>query len=104
MWLDDPSESVADALKDAIDSNSVNPALDFMWGSPGTMLAALTMHQRTGDERWAILFRESAAALWSELRNDEQLGCLLWTQDLYGTRSRYVGTGRAGSRALSRPS
>ena len=93
MWLDDPSEPVSDALKDAIGDNTANPALDFMWGSPGTMLAALTMHERTGDERWATLFRESAAALWSELRSDEQLGCLLWTQDLYGTRSQYVGAG-----------
>jgi hypothetical protein len=93
MWLDDPSESVADALKAAVGDNRANPALDFMWGSPGTMLAALTMHERTGDEYWATLFRESTAALWQELKRDEQFDCLLWTQDLYGTRSKYVGAG-----------
>lgn len=92
-WLDDPSESVADALEQAIDRNRTNPALEFMWGASGTLLAAVVMHERTGEERWAVRFRESAAAMWNALERDEQLGCLLWTQNLYGTRSRHVGAG-----------
>ena len=36
-----------------------------MWGSPGTMLASLFMHRRTGQPRFADLFRETARALRS---------------------------------------
>jgi hypothetical protein len=34
-------EAVASQLGDAIDANRDNPAWEFMWGSPGTMLASL---------------------------------------------------------------
>jgi hypothetical protein len=63
-----------------------------MWGSPGTMIAALTMHEWTHEERWAELFRESAAVLSRTLEPDPELGTPLWTQDLYGARSKLVGS------------
>jgi len=64
-----------------------------LWGSPGTMHAALTMHERTGDERWAALFRGDAKSLAASLAYVPEARCHLWTQDLYGTRPQYIGAG-----------
>lgn len=55
------------------------------------MLAALVMHDWTGDEQWADHFRADAAALWRTLEHDVELGCSLWTQDLYGEQFRAIG-------------
>ncbi len=57
------------------------------------MLAAREMHRRTGDERWAAAWSESADALWDAWRVDERLGCSLWTQDLYGRSEPLLGAG-----------
>ena len=62
-----------------------------MWGSPGTLLAALFLFERTGNERWSDLFRSTARKLWSELEWSPQRRCSYWTQDLYGRRSAYLG-------------
>ena len=77
----------AEALLAAVRSNAHHEARELLWGAPGTMLAAREMHRRTGEERWAEAWRESAAALLGEWRCDEQLGCDLWTQIIRG-RSR----------------
>jgi hypothetical protein len=52
------------------------------------MLAARAVYDRTGEERFAELWRESARALLAHLEPDG-----LWTQDLYGQRLRYLGAG-----------
>ena len=78
-------------LEARIRANLANEAEDLMWGTPGTLLAAVAMG-------WNDLARESAAALASR-RDAEDL----WTQRLWGTSFRGVGTvhGLAGNvRAL----
>jgi len=60
-----PSEAVRDRLVALIDGNVDHPARELMLGSPGTMLAALFLHERTGDTRWAQLFRTTAQKLRS---------------------------------------
>jgi hypothetical protein len=80
----------ADRLAALIAGNLDNPARELMWGSPGTLLAALFLHERTGDERWADLFMQTAAKLWSQLLWSPEYGCHYWTQDLYGTQSTYL--------------
>ena len=65
-------------LLEAVHANVENPTWELMWGSPGTMLAAQVMHERTGDERWREAWNASADRLWEEWRGD------LWRQDLYG--------------------
>jgi len=70
--------------------NKNHPARELMWGSPGTLLAALFMYQRTGEPKWADLFRDTAAVLWSQLEWSDEESCHYWTQDLYGHRSTYV--------------
>jgi hypothetical protein len=90
-WQASRSDSAAAELASAISQNHENPALELMWGAPGTGIAALTMREWTGDETWSDLFRSSAAALRSTLERDAETGVWLWTQDLYGSRSKLVG-------------
>ena len=85
-----PSADIADSLAALIAGNLNNPARELMWGSPGTLLAALFLLQRTGDPRWANLFRETAATLWSQLQWSQEHGCAYWSQDLYGHQSTYL--------------
>jgi hypothetical protein len=68
-------------------ANVRNPTRELLWGSPGTALAAQLMLERTGDERLAGAWRESADWLWEEWHEG------LWLQDMYGTMRRYVGAG-----------
>ena len=85
-----PTEELADRLAALIAGNLDHPARELMWGSPGTLLAALFLHQRTGEARWTELFRETAAKLWSQLLWSPEHECHHWTQDLYGQCSSYL--------------
>ena len=79
-----------DRLEALIAGNLEHPARELMWGSPGTMLAALFLHRRTGESRWAELFRATARTLWSQLEWSPQHECRYWTQDLYGRQSTFI--------------
>jgi hypothetical protein len=83
-----PSAALADALADAIAANVEHPSNELLFGAPGTMLAARVMHARTGEERFAELWRASARTLLARQHPDG-----LWTQELYGNRLQYVGAG-----------
>jgi hypothetical protein len=80
-----PHASQEGQLLASIRSNAENPFWELMWGSPGTMLAAQVMYERTADERWAAAWRESADRLWQEWRDE------LWLQDLYGKPGHILG-------------
>ena len=92
MWRfgAEPSEATAARLAALIGGNIDHPARELMWGAPGTLLAAQFLHERTGDERFAELFRASAAKLWSQLEWSEEFQCHHWTQDLYGSHCNYI--------------
>ena len=85
--------ATADAIADSIAANSRHPSLELLWGSPSTMHAALTMHEWTGEERWAELFRADADALLRAFLPADDAACRFWTQDLYGKKTRYIGAG-----------
>lgn len=85
-----PMQRCADVLAALIEGNVAHPARELMWGSPGTMLAALFLHQRFGEPRWADLFRTTAAQLKSQLEWSDELRCHYWTQELYGRRTTYL--------------
>ena len=72
-------------LLDVVRRNADNPSLELNWGSPGTMLAAAVMFERTREERWKAAWTESADRLWSEWHGD------LWEQDLHGKRTHILG-------------
>ncbi len=80
-----------DDLRRRVRANLANEAEDLMWGTPGTLVAAVAMD-------WDDLARESADALASRRDADG-----LWTQRLWDTSFRGIGTvhGLAGNvRAL----
>jgi hypothetical protein len=86
----DPTAERADELAALIEGNIDNPTRELMWGSPGTLLAASFLHERTGEDRWADLYRRTAARLWSELLWSDAHGCRYWLQELYGHRCTYL--------------
>jgi hypothetical protein len=85
-----PTSELADDLEALIAGNADNPTRELMWGAPGTLLAALFLHQHWGDERWARLYRDTAQKLWSQLQWSSEYNCHFWTQDMYGERSSYL--------------
>ncbi|MDE2145598.1 MAG: LanC-like protein [Burkholderiales bacterium] len=85
-----PTPARADALAALIEGHLDHPARELMWGAPGTLLAALFLHRRTGQARWADLYRRTADRLWSQLEHSGEHDCAYWTQDLYGRRSSYL--------------
>ncbi len=88
------TKSLAGELHELVRANRDNPADELMWGAPGTMLAARALHERTGEQRWADAWRESAEALLARRDADG-----LWTQRLYGEVYRGLGAihGAAGN-------
>ena len=72
-------------LLEAVLANAANPSWELMWGSPGTMLAAQVLYERTGDHAWQDAWSASAALLLEQWRGD------LWEQDLYGRAAHVLG-------------
>jgi hypothetical protein len=85
------TDELETTLAALVAGNLKHPARELMWGSPGTLLAALFLFERTGSQRWAHLFRLTANILWTQLEWSQQHQCAYWTQDLYGQRSAYLG-------------
>ena len=82
-----PSKENADRLAELIAGNAEDERREVMWGSPGTIIAAATMHELTGEARWLDLWRESAA--W--LRDEWDPDTALWSQHLYGRVQQIIG-------------
>jgi hypothetical protein len=87
---DRPTTELGERIRKLIEGNLANPARELMWGSPGTMLAALFLYERTRDEGWAELFRATAHKLWTQLEWSPEHGCHYWTQVMYGRPSAYL--------------
>jgi lantibiotic modifying enzyme len=86
LWRVAPAHEVADALHAHVRANVDNGAVEVMWGSPGSMIAARAMLESTGDERWRDAWHESADALLARRDADG-----LWKKRLYGGESRGLG-------------
>ena len=95
QWKLRREAALADALYASIENNLRNPAREALWGSPGTLVAALHMLDATGEGRWQELCRCGVAILWDEMEAVQHSSggapVWLWTQDLYGRRVRYLG-------------
>jgi lantibiotic modifying enzyme len=89
-----PSLAVEHALAASIAANTENPALDLIWGAPGTMHAALDVYERSGEARFAALFREGAQALATPLLE-------AWAQAVGGARRMEVGAAHGFAGAAS---
>lgn len=86
-----PDSARRDSLLNAVRQNACNETREILWGAPGTMLAACEMFRRTGEERWAAAWRDSAEELLAEWRLDDELGCHLWTQVIEGRSHCQLG-------------
>lgn len=93
QWQFAPSAALADRLFDVVQGNLHHKALESLWGSPGTLQAAIHMAEATGDPRWAALLEQGVRILWDQMHFDESLGAWLWQQDLYGKTVKYLGAG-----------
>ena len=71
-WLSTAGAALADDLYRRVRENAHAPPNELMWASVGTMRVAKRMLERTGDERWADAWRESAEVLL-ERRDEEGL-------------------------------
>src|SRR5678816_927918 len=91
QWRLSPSNELADQIYQSVQANVTNPAREFMWGAPGTMLAALFMLDSTGDRRWKEVYLQSVAQLLREWERNARYNCHVWTQDMYGRESIYLG-------------
>ncbi|NRF67040.1 lanthionine synthetase [Aquincola sp. S2] len=87
-----PSAALADALYAVVEGNFGHPAREPLWGSPGTLIAALHMAERTGEARWRMLLQRGLEHLWQQMQFDESAGGVwLWRQDLYGKQRCFLG-------------
>ena len=84
-----PTEAIADSVYARAEANLSLPIRELMWGMPGSMLACVHMSEMTGEPRWRALFEAQAVRLLEEL--EEIPEGPLWTQDLYGSRHRWLG-------------
>ena len=80
-----PATWQEERLLAAVRANAGNPSWELMWGSPGTMIAARVLHERTGAAQWADAWTASAERLLEEWRGK------VWQQELYGQPAEYLG-------------
>jgi lantibiotic modifying enzyme len=71
-WFFNRDQALADDLYARIRENEEAPGNELMWGSVGTMQAAYAMMDRSGEQRWEEVWRDSARILL-ERRNEDGL-------------------------------
>jgi hypothetical protein len=77
-----PDAVTADRIFARAEGNNALAPLELMWGTPGSMLACLFMHGRTGEARWEGLYRTQASRLLAALQDAG--GFQVWRMELYG--------------------
>ena len=98
QWKYQRSAAIADELHALIEGNLHNKAREALWGSPGTLVAALHMLEATGEPRWQALLRHGVDLLWQQMQPARHTAhpdreVWIWVQDLYGKSSQYLGAG-----------
>ena len=84
------TDQLEQVIHELIAGNIEHPARELMTGSPGTMLAALFLHEKTGADRWSELFRLTADRLWAQLEWSTEYECAFWTQRFDRLPSNYL--------------
>jgi hypothetical protein len=98
QWSFDRSPAVADELYALIDGNLHNKALEALWGSSGTLVAAIHLFEATHEPRWQALLRRGVDVLWQQMTpahhtTQPQREVWVWVQDLYGRILCHLGAG-----------
>jgi lanthionine synthetase-like protein len=87
-WLLSPTRALANRLAELVVVDPDSDSLELMWGSPGLLLVADVMLERTGERRWTSAWSEIADRLlreWGAHVED------FWTQRLYGSTEEILG-------------
>ena len=93
-WKLTRDDREAQRLFDVVQGNLANPVREQLWGSSGTVLAAIAMAEHTGQARWVDLVRRAVQALWDEMELIEAAGGAWgWVQNLYGRVGTLIGAG-----------
>lgn len=92
-WQFNGEPEVADRLFEVIRINIPNVTNEALWAAPGTMVAAWHMWRWTGEARWRALFVENVDQLFATWQWSDTRRCHLWTQDMYGRVTQYLGAG-----------
>jgi lantibiotic modifying enzyme len=87
-WLLSPTRALADRLAEIVAVEPEEDTLELMWGSPGLLLIADAMLERTGEERWEAAWSAIADRLTSQWGADAPD---VWTQRLYGSVEQILG-------------
>ena len=87
-WLLAPTPELADRLEAIVTAEPANETLELMWGSPGLLLIADALLERTGEERWRSAWTVIADRLLAS-RGAQVPG--FWSQDLYGSVAEILG-------------
>src|SRR5262249_4514695 len=85
----DPASAIADLVYSRADANTILPVREFMWSTPGYMIACGNTAPMTTEPRRLALFAVEDARLLGDLEETDHGP--LWTQDLYGRHLRYLG-------------
>jgi hypothetical protein len=98
QWKYQRSPVIADELFALVEGNLHNKALEALWGSPGTLVAALHMLEATHEPRWRALFRRGVDLLWQQMTparhaTQPQREVWVWVQDLYQRILCHMGAG-----------
>lgn len=93
QWHSSGNAAVAQQLFDTVQGNAHHPSLEVLWGSPGSLLAAIHMAEASGETRWAELVQTQLQQLADALQPDPETGLPIWQQDMYGRRTRFIGAG-----------
>jgi lantibiotic modifying enzyme len=89
-WKLEPSAQLAEQICAAAQAKLADTR-GLLWGAAGSLLAALYMHERTGDDRWLALAREHVAALCSRWQPATGDAAWVWTDTLYGITETRLG-------------
>ena len=93
-WKLTRDAAAAQRLFAVVEGNLDNPVREQLWGSSGTVLAAIAMAEHSGEARWAGLVQRAVQRLWDEMEPIEAAGGHWgWVQNLYGRVETLIGAG-----------
>jgi Lanthionine synthetase C-like protein len=93
-WKLTRDAAAAQRLFEVVEGNLLNPVREQLWGSSGSVLAAIAMAEHTGEASWAALVQRAVQQLWDEMEPIEAAdGTWGWVQNLYGRVETLIGAG-----------
>lgn len=93
-WKLNSEPATAQRLYDVVHGNLHNPVREQLWGSSGSVLAAIAMAEWTGEPHWAALVQHTVQTLWDEMEPIAAAGGAMgWVQNLYGRVETQIGAG-----------